>query len=221
MGPIRASDYHDLVQVADPRLSPDGERVTFVRKTPKSGTEYEATIHVVPSDGAGEPRRFTSEEGVDAEPRWSPDSRSLAFTSTRGESDEPQLYVMPADGGEARQVTEVVGGVSNPVWNPDGERIAFTQTTTPTERRDDLDLACDAEYEREPPDPRVIDRLVYRTGTHYFDGRRSGVYTIDLATDAVERVSHLGTDDRHGADATEGDADGTGSSEQYDYVSPT
>ena len=214
MQPVSASDYHDLVQVSEPRLSPDGERVAFVRKTPKSGTEYEATIYIVPRDGAGEPRRFTSERGVDAEPHWSPDGGHLAFTSTRGKGDEPQLYVIPADGGEAQRITDVVGSVSAITWSPDGERIAFTQATTPAERRDDLDLACDAEYEREPPDPRVIDRLVYRTGTQYFDGRRSGVYTVDLATDAVERVS-AGVDD-------DGDnSGGAGSRREYDYVSPT
>ena len=216
MRPIRASDYYDLVQVSDPRLSPDGERVAFVRKVPKSDTEYEATIHVVSSDGNGDrdPQRFTATEGVDAEPRWSPDGESLAFTSTRGEHDEPQLYVMATDGGEARQVTDVTGGVYEVAWRPDGEQVAFCQSSSPAERHEDLDLAVgESEYEREPPDPRVIDRSIYRAGTQYFDGRRSGVYTVDLETDTVERVT--GRDDGNGAGN-----DGEDGSE-YDYVSPS
>jgi dipeptidyl aminopeptidase/acylaminoacyl peptidase len=237
MQPIRASDYHDLAKVSDPRLSPDGEWVAFIRTIPKSDTEYEATIYTVPVDGTSDPKRFTASEGADAEPRWSPDGKRLAFASTRGEREQPQLYVMPANGGEARQVTRVVGGVSGIGWSPDGDRVAFTQSVTPAERREGLDLAADAEYEREPPDPRVIDRLVYRTGTRYFDGRRSGVYAVDLATDIVERVS---VPDEPGDDATAGTAGVTDTTEapgtaeatamtetaaadpsrEFDYVSP-
>ncbi len=197
MNTVAASDYHDLVQVAEPRISPDCERVAFVRKVPENDERYEATIHTVPL-GGGEPRRLTLAEGVDSEPRWSPDGERLAFVSTRGSDDRPQLWVLPTDGGEARQVTEVAGGVSAIRWSPDGERIAFTQSSTPTERDEGLDLACDPDYEPEPPDPRVIDRLVYRADARYFDGGRSHVYTVDLASGEVTR-------------RTEGD---------YDYVSP-
>jgi dipeptidyl aminopeptidase/acylaminoacyl peptidase len=217
---MRASDYHDLVGVSDPRLSPDGEQVAFIRSVPKSDTEYEATIYLVSSGGEGNPRRFTSSDGVDAEPRWSPDGESLAFTSTRGEREGPQLYVLATDGGEARQITDVVGGVSAISWRPDSQRIAFVQSCSPAERREDLDLAVgDAEYEREPPDPRVIDRSIYRAGTQYFDGRHSGVYTVDLASDSVERVSDDGSaeDEDSGSDGERP----AGNEREYDYVSPT
>ena len=228
MRSMRASDYHDLVGVSDPRLSPDGEQVAFTRSVPKSDTEYEATIYLVSSGGEGNPRRFTSSDGVDAEPRWSPDGESLAFTSTRGEREEPQLYVLATDGGEARQITDVVGGVSAISWRPDSQRIAFVQSCSPAERREDLDLAVgDAEYEREPPDPRVIDRSIYRAGTQYFDGRHSGVYTVDPATDTVERVTgdggggDTGNNGESDGDRPAGSEQGYDSEREYDYVSPT
>jgi dipeptidyl aminopeptidase/acylaminoacyl peptidase len=184
-----ASDYHDIVQVSDPRLSPDGERVAFVRKEPDGDDEYETTVYVVPTDGSAPPRQFTAEEGADAEPRWSPSGDRLAFTSARGDADAPQLWVLPTDGGEARQVTDVVGGVSNLAWSPDGDRVAFVQRATAEEREADLDRDAseDPDYEREPPDPRVIDRTVYRAGQQYFDGLRAHLYTVT--------VGHAGDDD--------------------------
>ncbi|WP_135829920.1 S9 family peptidase [Halorussus halobius] len=186
METVRASDYHDLAQVGEPRISPDGERVAFVRKVPTSDDEYEATIHVVPV-GGGEPRRFTVSEGVDASPRWSPSGDRLAFVSTRGRDDDrPQLWVVPTDGGEARQVTDVVGGASSPAWSPDGSRIAFVQSVTAEDREAGRDLELDGEYEPDDPDPRVVDRLVYRSKGGYVDGRRSHVYVADLASDAGE-----------------------------------
>jgi dipeptidyl aminopeptidase/acylaminoacyl peptidase len=202
---VTAADYHDIVRPTHPRVSPDGERVAFVRKTPDDDESYEATVFVVPL-GGDEPQQFTVSEGVDATPRWSPSGDRLAFVSTRGADDErPQLWVMPTDGGEARRVTDVPGGASAPRWSPDGTRIAFTQSSRPGEREDGVDLTLDnaegdpAEYEREDPDPRVVDRLVYRAGTQYFDGGRSHVYLAHLdRDDAVTRI-------------TEGD---------YDFVGP-
>ena len=97
---VEAADYRDLVQVSDPQLSPDGERVAFMRTVPRDAKRYESTVYLVPLGGDG-PRRFTAEAGRDAEPRWSPSGDRLAFTSTRGgeeDDDRQQLYVVPADG---------------------------------------------------------------------------------------------------------------------------
>jgi dipeptidyl aminopeptidase/acylaminoacyl peptidase len=181
METVRASDYHDIAQVEEPRISPDGDEVAFVRKVPESDDEYEATIHVVPV-GGDDPRQFTVSEGVDSQPRWSPSGDLLAFVSTRGaDDDRPQLWVMPTGGGEARQVTDVVGGVAEITWSPDGSRIAFTQQVTEDDREESRDTGLDGdEFEPEEPDPRVIDRKVYRAGQRYFDGKRSHVYVVDL-----------------------------------------
>ncbi len=186
MQSIEASDYHDIVRVSDPRLSPDGERIAFVRTVPKDEHSIEATVNIVATDGESDAQQFTATEGVDAEPRWSPSGDRLAFVSTRGQTDGTQLWVLPTDGGEARQITSVPGDVSDLSWNRDGERITFVQSVTADERDAGLDLHSDDE--RETPDPRVLDRLVYRTGEQYFDGTRSHVYTTDLDGE-IERIT--------------------------------
>ncbi|WP_276273509.1 alpha/beta hydrolase family protein [Haloarcula litorea] len=202
--PIEAADFHDVAVPEDPRLSPDGDRVAFVKRVPTDEESYERTVHVVPSDG-GATRRFTLAEGEDAEPRWSPSGDRLAFTSTRGaDDDRQQLWVLPTDGGEARQVTDVVGGVSSIEWSPDGTQIAFLQRVTPEDRENDRDRAVPQEYEPEEPDPRVIDRTVYRTAERYFDGARPQAYVVSLADDEVERVTDC---DHDHASPTFGDAE--------------
>ena len=181
MEPITAADYHDIAVPSDPRLSPDGDRVAFVRRQPNDDDSYETTVYVVDAAGEDDPRRLTLAEGADAEPRWSPSGDRIAFTSTRGATDDrQQLWVLPVDGGEARRVTDVVGGVSQIAWSPDGERIAFVQSVTADDREADRDLAVPDDYEPEDhPDPRVIDRTVYRAAERHFDGRRPGVYVVD------------------------------------------
>lgn len=175
---------------ASPRLSPDGSQVAFIRRTPREETEDESTIYIVSTDGTTEPQRFSLSEGVDSEPRWSPSGDRIAFTSTRGaEDDRQQLWVIPTTGGEARQVTEVVGGVRSITWAPDGDEIAFVQSVTAAERDEEHDLAVAEDYDPDDPDPRVIDRTVYRARERYFDGRRSHVYRVALADDTVSRVT--------------------------------
>jgi len=175
MQPVEASDYHEFSRLAHPAVAPGGDRVAFVQQTPDGDEEYDATVHVASVGGEGS-RRFTVAEGVDSGPAWSPSGDRLAFVSTRGargrqsrprNDDRPQLWVLPVDGGEAEQVTDVVGGVSGVAWGPDGDRIAFLQSVRPEEREDDLDLEHDKEYEREAPDPRVVDRHVYRAHEQY------------------------------------------------------
>ena len=204
MQSITAADYHDLVQVGDPQLSPDGEQVAFVRTEADDDESYAATIYLVTVDG-GEPTQFTVAEGVDSQPRFSPDGDYLAFVSTRGaDDDRPQLWILPTTGGEARQVTEVAGGVSGIEWSPDGSHILFAQQSTAEDREEGRDLSVDSDFEPETPDPRVIDRMVYRSMQRYFDGKRSHVYVLDVETaldgdreDALERL-------------TDGDADYVG-----------
>ena len=191
MDRITAADFQELVQVETPRVSPAGDCVAFVRRVAVDATAYEATIYVVPT-GGGAPRRFTLSEGVDSQPQFSPSGDRLAFVSTRGDDDRAQLWVVPTGGGEGRQVTNVVGGVDAFDWRPDGAAIAFTQRVSPADRAADRDLELPEGYDSAPPDPRVIDRTVYRSDEAYFDGTRSHVYVADLAG----TVRRLTDDDR-------------------------
>jgi dipeptidyl aminopeptidase/acylaminoacyl peptidase len=116
----------DMRYPSDITLSPDGKRVAFVvwdwvEDKPKQ----RGNIWVVETSG-GEARPFSKRKHEETCPRWSPDSKRLAFTAKgEGEKDKPQLYVIQAEGGEAKQVCAIPNGVSDLQWSPDGSRIAF------------------------------------------------------------------------------------------------
>src|SRR6266498_5867148 len=93
MSGMSPEDVYELTGVADPRLSPDGSQVAFVMwRMDREASEYRSNIWLVPLDGSAPPRRITSGEKRDADPRWSGNGRWLAFTSTRvGRSEERRV----------------------------------------------------------------------------------------------------------------------------------
>src|SRR2546428_13863652 len=111
--PLTAEDLYAFRFLTDAQLSPDGERVAFtVRTVTPERDGYASGVWLVPFDGSREAVRFTSGAGQDAQPRWSPDARTLAFLSDRaaperadGKKRKPKNAFLPAlAGGERRRL---------------------------------------------------------------------------------------------------------------------
>ncbi len=100
-------------------LSHDGARVAV---------EIRGDLFIIPTAaGSGAGRHLTKTPGVRERcPRWSPDSRTLAYCSD--ESGEWQIYARPADGqGRPVQLTQRLKiRPDNLSWSPDGTKIAFS-----------------------------------------------------------------------------------------------
>ena len=73
----------------------------------------------------GTARRFTVDPGSNSSPAFSPDGRTLVFSSG---SDGTDLFSAPLDGSSAPYRVTVGRGTTNsqPTFAPDGRRIAFT-----------------------------------------------------------------------------------------------
>src|SRR5262245_10547683 len=126
---ITETDLFRFAWVADPRVSPDGTQVAFVRVTVDAKKEgYDTAIWLVPADGSQPARAFTSGPR-DSAPRWSPDGKTIAFLRAGmkdGKREPAQLHLIGGQGGEARAVSDVPQGAGPPAWSPDGKSIAFT-----------------------------------------------------------------------------------------------
>ena len=85
---------------------------------------YQGDIWIVNRDGTPV-RRVTNHIAQDGSPRFSPDGRSIAFSSNRlGNTD---VYLVPVEGGEPEQITFHTTGDNVEGWTRDG-RIMFATT---------------------------------------------------------------------------------------------
>jgi Tol biopolymer transport system component len=62
----------------------------------------------------------------DEEPRWSHDGQRIAFSSTRGQKNNLDLFVMNADGSNVQRVTDHPAAEMGPVWAADDKSLFFT-----------------------------------------------------------------------------------------------
>jgi dipeptidyl aminopeptidase/acylaminoacyl peptidase len=182
-------DLFEFIWVADPELSPDGTQVVFTRvNCDERRTGYETSIWLATVNGKQAPVRMTNGKH-DAQPRWSPDGKSLVFVRG-GEKDDAgkpkpsQLALLSLTGGEARTITDLPKGAAGAVWSPDSKRIAFVSDTTPediqkTERKKKADANAENEHES---DVHVISRAIYRDNDEgYLDLKRhSHLWVLSL-----------------------------------------
>lgn len=110
--------------------SPDSRRLAFsASKTPDivdRGSEDLYVIGVTASGGAdGAATALVTQPGPDSSPRWSPDGRSIAFSTAMGDPRffhaNRKLAIVAASGGAPRSVTEAFDENASPVtWRKDG-----------------------------------------------------------------------------------------------------
>jgi len=106
-------------------LSPDGAFAAYtVSTTDWKENSYDNEIWI--AQKGQEPFQLTrTAKGSSNSPKWSPDSKWLAFLADRG--DKSQIYCISIHGGEAFPLTKEEDGVNNFSWSPDGIHIAFTK----------------------------------------------------------------------------------------------
>lgn len=159
---FEAMDVFALEWAADPQVSPDGERVVYVRTAyDKLADRPRGTLWML--DLENDRHRPLVTDGSVSSPRWSPDGGRIAYRASTGSGGEIRIRYL--DDGSDFAVSQFIESPGQIAWSPDGEHLAFSMFVpgekpsfaTPPKPPEGADWAAPV---------RVFDDLTFR-----FDGR--------------------------------------------------
>lgn len=207
-GPIAPADIMRLKDMRDVELSPDGRTALFtVTSQMSTFGAPQSTVWLVPADGSAPARRFIVSAGVDANPRWSPDGRSVAFLSNRrnplaGGRDTGFEFRLDTSAGPGAPVdatapadAEQPGEPSRQLWliaRDGGEAMPLTALPN-----DIADFAWSPDGTRiaflSTDPPTAAERADLAAKRDWVDvdrpGKMTRVWVLDLASHVARRVS--------------------------------
>ncbi len=210
------ADLARVVNVSDAQISPNGQYVVYTvssvvedktvstlwlvrltsefmpipptaQPTPRSPSARTMTYVEWP-EVRTTPRSLLPAGWSASTPRWSPDGNSIAFLSQQEEQDG--LWVVRLDKPEPRFIAPIrstnffITYAGEPFsWSPDSKRIAYISATAET-----LEPPTDRSR-RTADDPRVIDRIQYKSRTGFSDNRRTHVWVVDVERPSPQQLT--------------------------------
>lgn len=189
-------------------VSPDGRELVFTAKVLKNLSEEAWSTNFdlfkVPTDGSRAPERITTNPAWDAQPRFSPDGRTLAYLAMSRpgfEADRFDIVLRDwATGKEDRFVLKADGtprgdrSVAGLAWSPDG-KVLYAEAEH---------LGQKALFRVDPATHKAeilvgegtLDGLEFIQGGHILYGMNSlhgptEFYSVDPATKAVRKITHV------------------------------
>ena len=181
--PFRFEELAKVERIGGFDLSPDGKWVAYAVGTPVvAENRTRSAIWLAPAAG-GAPRRLTSGEKRDSDPKFSPDGRQVAFLSNRDGAS--QIWTVDLQGGEPSKATSFPTGVNGFQWSPDGKWFVIISDVFPA----CTDIGClekgSKDRENAPTKARVAERLLFRHWDSWKEGLRTHIWKIAAAGDAA------------------------------------
>ncbi|NVK23833.1 MAG: S9 family peptidase [Gammaproteobacteria bacterium] len=156
---LQSEDIFNLEIAATPKVSADGKKVAYVRRTSDIMTDTNrSNIWIVDVDGNNHRPLFSGKNSFHS-PVWSPSGDRLAYISN--EDGQSQLYVRWMDTGQTALLSNVQESIGNVTWSPDGEQIAFTMKVK------DSHKPLDVKMPKKPKGAKWSESVEYVTKARY------------------------------------------------------
>jgi dipeptidyl aminopeptidase/acylaminoacyl peptidase len=169
-------DLVRLKRLSDPQTSPDSQYVAYVlSETDMAEDKRRTDLWILPiASKDAKPKRLTQNPANDSSPRWSPDSKTLYFLSTR--SGSSQVWRLPLNAGEATQVTKFPKDVGSFKVSPKGDKLALSMEVGP-------------EKKASKQSGKTFDRTFIRHWDAWSEGARSHLFVANVDGSGLVDIS--------------------------------
>lgn len=181
------SDLFGLAAASDPKISPDGRQIAYVRRSADIMTDKIRSAIWLVDVATGQQRPIAAGSGNHFGPSWSPDGKRLAYGSTA--EGTAQLFVRWMDGGQTVRITGLPDAPQGIEWSPDGTRIAYLMTVP-----DDGPKLGSAPAKPEGAEwakpLEIIDKVTYRAdGAGYLKAGYDHIFIVDALGGAPRQLT--------------------------------
>lgn len=184
---LDAADIFNLESASDPRISPDGDHVVYVRRTNDIATDTTKTSLWLIDVETGDQSLLGTGDYGSSQPRWSPDGAQIAYVTSRDGETEIRLHDLASS--RDRELTSIEGGLSGLAWSPSGDALAFARFIPEAGARPAELPARDPNYDW-AAGAQVEDRLVFRLdGVGNLPPGNQQIYMVRLADGEPERLT--------------------------------
>jgi len=173
---FQALDVFGLEWAADPRISPDGHRIVYVRSANDIKRDRaRSDLWILDADG-GNHRALTT-TGRAFAPVWSPDGDRLLYVEAGEEG--AQLWVRWTDTGQTARLTNLTHSPGGLAWSPDGRWIAFSMFVPDHTTPYSVEMPVKPEGADWAPPMKVIDEMNYRAdGAGYLEEGHTHIFVV-------------------------------------------
>lgn len=183
-------DVFDLEWVSDPRISPDGEKIIYVRNyNDVMNDRSYSNLWIINFDGSDN-RPLTTGNHSDYSPRWMPDGKKLVFISDRDGTS--QIYMKWIDNGAESKLTNTRIAVSNLQVSPDGSSLAFAGFVEETAAAPFVNLPSPPQGAKWITPPKYISKMNYRLdGSGYARQGQTQLFILPVSGGAPHKVTSI------------------------------
>jgi dipeptidyl aminopeptidase/acylaminoacyl peptidase len=176
---LQPNDVYKIKTVSDPRVSPDGNWISYtLTSVDSSKNKRSSDVWMISWDGQQNVQLTNSPDG-ESQAKWSPDNKYISFVSSRNSTTGSQIWLLDRRGGEGKQLTNLKNGdLEEYAWSPDGKKIALVIQTQPDT------------IKHKTPKPFATDRFLFKKDIEgYLEKRPTHIFLLDIATKKLDTLT--------------------------------